>query len=270
MLPGPNRKPPLLGYLCTPPHLSQLTHVFRDTFCSHPAKSCVQHLSTTGTVIPEITYAFSPFLETATGLPQPNVTCLDNATLVVLGLVSDPGMLYEIIGRAQATTSNGSVSIQCKSAPSSNPTDGSSNATVTVSGASAAWFSWVGDTNYDMEAGDAAHKFTFQGPDPHVTLLTELQGTSAPTYQSLLSSHTSDYSSFVSTFQLSLGQVPDLSVPTDQLRAAYKTDEGDVYLEWLLFNLGRYMLASSSRGLLPANLQGKWLSDYSGPWSSGQ
>ncbi|KAF7979349.1 hypothetical protein HWV62_42781 [Athelia sp. TMB] len=215
-------------------------------------------------VLPETTYAFSPFLET--GLPTPNVTCLDNATLVVRGLVSEPGMLYEIIGRAQATPSNGKVSIQCKPAPSI--TDGLNNATITVSGAAATWFSWVGGTNYDLEAGDAAHNFTFQGSDPHATLLIELQGTSQPTYQSLLSSHTSDYDSIISPFKLNIGQIPNFSVPTNELRNAYQTDEGDPYLEWLLFNLGRYMLASSARGALPANLQGKWLNDIGGPWSA--
>ena len=177
-------------------------------------------------------------------------------------------MLYEIIGRAQATPSNGKVSIQCKPAPSI--TDGLNNATVTVSGAAVTWFSWVGGTNYDLEAGDAAHNFSFQGSDPHTTLLTELQGTSQPNYQSLLSSHTSDYASVISPFKLNIGQIPNFSVPTDQLRNAYETDEGDPYLEWLLFNLGRYMLASSARGVLPANLQGKWLNDVGGPWSAGQ
>ncbi|KAF7968852.1 hypothetical protein HWV62_29164 [Athelia sp. TMB] len=215
-------------------------------------------------VLPVTTYAFSPFLET--GLPTPNVTCLDNATLVVRGLVSEPGMLYEIIGRAQATPSNGKVLIQCKPAPSI--TNGLKNATITISGAAATWFSWVGGTNYDLEAGDAAHNFTFQGSDPHATLLIELQGTSQPTYQSLLSSHTSDYDSVISPFKLNIGQIPNFSIPTDELRNAYQTDEGDPYLEWLLFNLGRYMLASSARGALPANLQGKWLNDIGGPWSA--
>lgn len=195
------------------------------------------------------------------------------------GLVSEPGMLYEIIGRAQATASSGKsaskLSIQCTNVPSINATDGSiissfPNATVTVSGASAAWFSWVGDTNYNQEAGNAAHNFSFQGPDPHAALLSTISTAAAPAYASLLSTHTSDFSSTISGFKLSLGQTPDLSVSTDQLRLSYEVDEGNSYLEWLTFNFGRYLLASSARGLLPANLQGKWLNQYSGPWSSGQ
>jgi len=44
---------------------------------------------------------------------------------------------------------------------------------------------------------------------------------------------------------------------------------GNVYIEWLLFNFGRYLLASSARGDLPANLQGKWANDLGNAWSAG-
>ena len=69
-------------------------------------------------------------------------------------------------------------------------------------------------------------------------------------------------------FGLDLGQTADFNTPTDELVAAYETDVGNPYLEWLLFNFGRYLLASSARGALPANLQGKWAKDASNPWSA--
>ncbi len=44
--------------------------------------------------------------------------------------------------------------------------------------------------------------------------------------------------------------------------------EGDIGLVELYFNFGRYLLLGSSRGKLPANLQGIWCKDYLAPWSA--
>ena len=250
------------------PFLDTEASCVRDSFCSHPTKACVQHTSVSAGNIPSITYGFSYSLEP--GIPTPNISCLDNSTLRVRGLVSDPGMLYEFLGKAQATNSQGSVSISCTyvSSDSTNAT----NATVVVSGASDAWFTWVGGTNYDQDAGDLENEFLFRGPDPHTALVSLLAGASPPnvSYSSVLSTHTADYKAVMGPFALSLGQTPNLSSPTDKLVAAYKFDVGDAYLEWLLFNYGRYMLASSARGDLPANLQGKWAKDISNAWSAGK
>jgi alpha-L-fucosidase 2 len=214
-------------------------------------------------MLPTVTYAFSPLMEI--GLPTPNITCLDDSTLRVRGLVSNPGMLYEILGKALAVNLKGAVSISCN--PARSATKGMSNATLTIVGASEARFTWVGGTNYDINAGDQSHDFSFRGADPHVALLSLLTSATSPklSYASLLS----DFTAVMSPFALSLGQRPNLAIPTNQLVAAYKTDVGDPYLEWLLFNYGRYLLASSARGILPANLQGKWAKGIGNPWGAG-
>ena len=54
-------------------------------------------------------------------------------------------------------------------------------------------------------------------------------------------------------------------VPTDQRIAA---PENDIGLVELYFNFGRYLLLGSSRGKLPANLQGIWCDDYQAPWGA--
>ena len=54
-------------------------------------------------------------------------------------------------------------------------------------------------------------------------------------------------------------------VPTDQRIA---NPEDDIGLVELYFNFGRYLLLGSSRGKLPANLQGIWCKDYKAPWSA--
>lgn len=203
------------------------------------------------------------------GLPIPNITCLDNSTLSVRGLVSNPGMLYEILGRGKAVNLNGDVSMSCNPVPSANKD--MKNATLTITGALETLFTWVGGTNYDINAGDRTHGFSFHGPDPHVELLSLLASATSPnlTYASIFSAHTSDFTSVMSPFALSLGQSPNLNTPTNQLVATYKAGVGDVYLEWLLFNYGRYLLASSARGVLPANLQGKWAKGIRNPWGAG-
>ena len=122
-----------------------------------------------------------------------------------------------------------------------------------------------------MNAGDAAHGFSFKGEDPHNNLLSLLEtatGTNA-TYESILQQHVSDYDGVITKFSLDLGQTSDFETPTDKLYDAYKLNVGDSYIEWLLFNFGRYLLVSSARGLLPANLQGKWAQYVSNAWSAG-
>ncbi len=54
-------------------------------------------------------------------------------------------------------------------------------------------------------------------------------------------------------------------IPTDQRIAS---PEDDIGLVELYFNFGRYLLLGSSRGKLPANLQGIWCKDYHAPWSA--
>ncbi|RPD79389.1 hypothetical protein L226DRAFT_531196 [Lentinus tigrinus ALCF2SS1-7] len=235
----------------------------RETFCSHPLEACVQHINTSdASALPALTYAYSIAAES--GIPTPTVSCLDNSTLQITGTASSPGMTFEILARVSAGASGGSSpSIAC------GPT-GTGNATISVSGASAAWLTWVGGTNFDQDAGDAAHNFSFQGADPHDNLvkLIDAATSSSLAYDEIVSAHIADYSGLMTKFHLDIGQKPDLDTPTDQLKNAYETDTGNTYLEWLLFNFGRYLLAGSARGTLPANLQGKWAKDASNPWSA--
>ncbi|KAI0634935.1 glycoside hydrolase family 95 protein [Trametes polyzona] len=233
----------------------------RESFCSHPAQACAQRLATSdaSAALPALTYAYS--LTEESGIPTPKVACFDNSTLQITGTASDPGMAFEILARVTAFgVGNTSPSVFC--------TPAGSNATLSVEDAHETTITWVGGTNYDMSAGDAAHNFSFRGADPHDALLALLGPASSASYDDLRAAHVQDFQSVVSEFKLDLGQTPDLETPTDVLKAQYKTDEGNAYLEWVLFNFGRYLLASSARGVLPANLQGKWGKDSSNPWSA--
>ncbi|KAF8523416.1 glycoside hydrolase family 95 protein [Gautieria morchelliformis] len=235
------------------------TGLSRETFCSHPTQSCTQLTNSTTSSPLSLTYAF---VGTPSN-PIPTVSCFDEATLLFRGLSFDPGMTFEILARVQTTPPN---LARCS-------TIANGNATVTVNGSTSSWVTWVGGTNFDQDAGDAAHAFSFKGDDPHNALISLLEtaASNSTSYSSLLAQHISDVSSGLSTaspFQLSIGQQPDFSQSTDELVAAYGVDTGNPYLEWLLFHYGRYMLFSSARGSLPANLQGKWARDSSNPWGA--
>ncbi|KAI5826662.1 glycoside hydrolase family 95 protein [Schizophyllum commune Tattone D] len=237
------------------------TDINRTTFCSHPAQACVQQ---TSLFTPQsITYAFSVAPET--GLPPPNVTCLDDATLQVRGLAGAPGMLYEILFHA---LSEGGSTVSCASTGPFDTSAKTLNATLSAFGTDLT-IVWVGDTEYSMDAGDEAHNFSFRGDDPHDVLLSRISSIQDVTFAKLLDEHLQDVaSSTLNAFTLDLGQTPQLNVTTAALIDAYMTDEGNPYLEWLLFNYGRYLLWSSARGRLPANLQGKWAHLYAPQWGS--
>ena len=58
------------------------------------------------------------------------------------------------------------------------------------------------------------------------------------------------------------------TLTTNQRLIKYYNGESDPQLPVLYFNFGRYLLISSSRpGLLPANLQGLWATEYQTPWN---
>ncbi|KAF9493689.1 hypothetical protein BDN71DRAFT_1449921 [Pleurotus eryngii] len=246
--------------------------ISRESFCVHPTQSCTQRTFTTSrTTLPAITYAFSPLSLVADGLPAPSVTCLDSSMLQLTGLVAAPGMAYEIL--AKVGTVDGSVT--CTPAAG---TEGSKlNATITVINSTESWITWVGGTNFDVDAGDEAHSFSFKGPDPHSSLVQLLSAASKPA-SALFKAHLDDLgATFSQSFSLTLGQGPsrsDLAQPTSDLIDGYQiaypgtASGGNLYLENLLFNYGRYLLWSSARGVLPANLQGKWANGYGNPWSA--
>lgn len=255
--------------ICNVPLLSpQRVCLFgRTSFCSHSVRACAEHLSVASNssnfTLPNVTYAFSPFLETS--FPTPDVSCLDERTLRVQGVVNEPGMAYEFLIRGNAIGDNATVSCTQLTSSSSSP-----NATLTIKGATESWVLWTGDTDYDMNAGDEAHGFSFKRSDgvPHSDLVAVLNASSSSSFAPFLSGHVEAYKAHLGPFSLSLSQTPDLTRTTDDLISSYERDTGNPYVEWLLFQYGRYLLASSAPGVLPANLQGKWANGLGNAWSA--
>ncbi|CAE6463560.1 unnamed protein product [Rhizoctonia solani] len=228
----------------------------RTYFCSNPTRACTVHTVTSNAGAYSAAYSFSSLK----GLPKRNITCLDDTTAQLRGTVGPPGMLYELLAQIQNSGPDGTV--QCTIDPASG------EAQLVANGTTEAWVTWVGGTEYSMDAGDAAHGYSFKGPDPHGGLVTLLKEASSQSVSSALKIHVADYQKALGGFSLDIGQEFDSTRTTAELVDNYTTNEGNPYIEWLLFNYARYMLVESTRSYLPANLQGKWARDALAPWDS--
>ncbi|SFS20435.1 alpha-L-fucosidase 2 [Granulicella pectinivorans] len=87
-------------------------------------------------------------------------------------------------------------------------------------------------------------------------------------YAQLRARHVEDHRTLFRRVRLELPSTSDASLATDQRVEAFARN-ADPSMLVLVFNLGRYLLISSSRpGSQPANLQGLWNADVRPPWSS--
>jgi alpha-L-fucosidase 2 len=115
---------------------------------------------------------------------------------------------------------------------------------------------------------DAARRF--QGEHPLARVTAQVAAAAARPADMLRTEHERDVASLLGRVQLDLGTTaPDRkALPTDARVLAYTKDGNDPELEAQYFQYGRYLLASSSRGSLPANLQGLWNNSLTPPWRS--
>jgi len=115
---------------------------------------------------------------------------------------------------------------------------------------------------------DPAKKF--QGPHPLPRVTQQVTAAAARPWAQLLAEHQADYRSLFARMSMDLGRTaPERSAMTTDKRIEVYTDQGnDPGLEAMYFQFGRYLLISSSRGSLPANLQGLWNNSLTPPWNS--
>lgn len=107
--------------------------------------------------------------------------------------------------------------------------------------------------------------------DPEVVCRKQLDRVEGKAYEQIRANHIADHHTLFSRVSLDLGKTDRVraELPTDVRLDAYLTDPHDPELEALFFQMGRYLLISSSRpGSLPANLQGLWCQDLDAPWKS--
>jgi alpha-L-fucosidase 2 len=105
----------------------------------------------------------------------------------------------------------------------------------------------------------------WRGEHPHQRIIAQLDAAAATPFEKLLAEHIADYQSLFNRVELDLGGTA-CDLPSDQRLLKYTEGPRDPSFETLIFQYGRYLMISSSRDALPANLQGIWNESNTPPW----
>ncbi len=110
----------------------------------------------------------------------------------------------------------------------------------------------------------------FQGEHPLARVTAQVDKAGARGWDALVAEHQDDFRSLFNRTKVDFGQAAPARqrLATDQRIEAYTASGQDPELEAQYFQFGRYLLISSSRGSLPANLQGLWNNSIMPPWKS--
>jgi alpha-L-fucosidase 2 len=134
---------------------------------------------------------------------------------------------------------------------------------ITVRGSDAVELYLTVATDYDMKYPD------YTGAKPEIITQDIIKNVVNNNYETLKKSHLFDYKSLYDRVILSVeGNKETEKLPTNERYQRLKSGESDPGYKTLAFNLGRYMIISSSRlHTLPANLQGVWNTFNVAPWA---
>ncbi|MEO6069284.1 MAG: glycoside hydrolase family 95 protein [Chitinophagaceae bacterium] len=118
-------------------------------------------------------------------------------------------------------------------------------------------------TNYDFKNGGLSEVNVLQKA---ISLLSVAANKS---FETAWKNSSKVYTKYFDACRLQLPEKKEVnSLTTNARLIRYSNGESDPQLPALYFNFGRYLLISSSRqGLLPANLQGLWATEYQTPWN---
>ena len=138
------------------------------------------------------------------------------------------------------------------------------NGTLKLTGANSATVLYAAATEYTPVAP------LFNGADPAALTQSFIDEAANKGYDNLKADHIEDYKSLYGRVSLEMDGDPTLELlPTNERFEVLKTGmTDDAGFKVLLFNLGRYLLISSSRpGTLPSGLQGLWVSGRKAAWN---
>lgn len=167
----------------------------------------------------------------------------DGGTLILSGRVEGGAIRFEA---RLSVTSDGTVSIEGDH--------------VSVDGANEATLLLAGATNFA--------DFRDVSADPAKRNMEVLEKAEGMSYDDLRSEHVTSHRELFDRVRLDLGSNEALADPTDE-RIKQFASRPDPQLVALLFQYGRYLLISASRGnCQPANLQGLWNDLDDPPWDS--
>ncbi|MGN4065767.1 glycosyl hydrolase family 95 catalytic domain-containing protein [Burkholderia gladioli] len=215
----------------------------REVFCSHPDKVLVMRLSSDG------------------GSHDGTISLVDgqgasvtgsNGILLAQGKLDGVGERYAT--HVLAMPDSGTVKYDA------------SKGVLTMSRCPALTLIIAARTNY---SGIEAEGY-LGATDPAALARADVSGAAHLPYRNLLERHLRDYTALFGRFSLDLGKSSDaqraMTIP-DRLKARTASpDIADPELEALYVQFGRYLTIASSRGPLPANLQGLWSVNNTPPW----
>ncbi|MEV0447045.1 glycoside hydrolase N-terminal domain-containing protein [Streptomyces sp. NPDC050600] len=121
-------------------------------------------------------------------------------------------------------------------------------------------------TDYKLDAAAG-----WRGVDPEPVVARTLDAAAARSYDELREEHIAGTRALMNRVSVDWGTTGDavVALPTPVRLARYAAGGQDPTLEQTMFDLGRYLLISSSRpGGLPANLQGLWNDSNAPAWAS--
>ena len=119
-------------------------------------------------------------------------------------------------------------------------------------------------TSYIMD-----YSRNYFGNNPHTNVLTQVMAAAAKKFPTLETAHTNDFTALFNRVSIWLGNAPSsrTNLPTDQRITANATSDDDPWMEQLVFQYGRYLMISSSRGGVPMNLCGLWNDNNNASWT---
>lgn len=218
----------------------------REYFASYPDRVMAVRLTADQENAQNFTLAFTNKPNKSTKVS----TEFENGILKVAGELSSNGMRWA--GEYRIDNKGGSVSFDA------------GTGLVTVSGADSVEITIALATDYEWDES----KNYRSGVDPSEITDDILKKVKDKDFDALYQKHMEDYKSIFNHVTLDLGEVSEL--PTNSLLEANRSSGGgNVFLDELFYQYGRYLLISSSRGgSLPANLQGVWADQQSPAWYS--
>jgi len=109
-----------------------------------------------------------------------------------------------------------------------------------------------------------------EGKDPSSEADEIIETVSGKSYNDIKEAHLKDFRGLFDRVALDLGVENEaLKLPTDERLIRFNSGKGDLQLQALYYQYGRYLLISSSRDqAMPANLQGLWNDLVQPPWGS--
>lgn len=125
------------------------------------------------------------------------------------------------------------------------------------------WLKISAATNFNWQSG------LLNNENMATKALQYINASRATTFSNALQKSTAAYQQWFNRCRWEMpGNNAVYGLTTNQRLLRYWKGESDPLLPVLYFNFGRYLLISSSRaGLLPANLQGLWATEYQAPWN---